>query len=1254
MVQSRQGDLREQSLLRQGKGWFHAAGMGHEALAAGTVHLRPEDYCFLMYRDRAFALGRGMQTVELAREFFAKGSSPSGGRQLPAHYSSRRLNIWSHPSPTGAHLLPACGVAWQLKLAGQGGVAVAHCGDAASRQGDFYEAVCVAREHRLPLVLLVADNGYGISTPTRDINALALGVFDPGSWVRLNGRDVWEVYEGYGQAIAQARSEGPVFVWCELDRLAAHTSNDDHRQYRSPAELEEIARRDPLDTFRQSLIDLRIATEEELLELDEQVQREVREQYQQAWREADPQPGDFQQHVFGPLPQPPQPPMELPPEATMAGAIHTAFEQALATDPRVLFFGEDIEDPKGGVFKLTQELSTQFPGRVVNSPLAESTIVGLACGLASAGMRPVFEIQFADFMAPAWNQIVANLSTLRWRSQGEWKSPCVLYAPYGGYLPGGAIWHSQANESALAHYPGIYIAIPSTPWDAAGLFWTALESEDPVLLLLPKHLLRKKFTPTGPLAPVPLGKASVVRGGSDVTIVAWGNTVEIALEAAERVEAEVSVEVLDLRTIVPWDRESVMRSVVKTGRLVVVQEDTENCSVGQMVITTTLQDANVWSKLLAAPQLVTKGNVFIGLHPNHEYSALPSTENVVEAVLKVAGEQPQTAAVERPMPLTAAASNVKSPLPGIVGQEATATHATVQLKQALAAGIRPEISTRGVPSPSSCSATSQTSADLASTTATTPPTTELSIYANSFVGPSLVTSTTTNDTDGVKWTVSHGPQTPGADLTAIPVTTRSLPTPARKLATPPSSPVTSSANPSSSTPPKNKPLIPNRSNSPLGSTPGPNRGDRGTKAAEASAAQQPAVSPSAPPVPRSPVPATYAPTSPESALNRANPSVDSELLGGSQPQPTPATERTTTLLRIDSPHPSPQAHVTNSVKAQSEQVPILVPHLGEGIYAGQIVEFLKRPGEPVQQDEAICEIESEKATMTIEASHDGILASWSVRVGDTVAVGQAVAWMQTENGLEQPLPAAVGPIAETATQPTAPSATPTLVKERSANAIALTRAIQVPTAAVTITIPWDTIQAACERMVIDDQPCSPTAMIAWCLTQACLTEAGARFISHFQRAATEDWAFDLGIAVALPEDELTTAVLRDAGRLEWKAFHARYREAIASARRGERHDRRNVPIQLSTLGGHQIISAHPLVVPPSIATFFIGQAHYELIERDNKPVPAKVATATMSFDHRLVNGVGAASFVNALRDQIDTVVPEELEPGAILRIRDAA
>lgn len=1254
MVQSRQGDLREQSLLRQGKGWFHAAGMGHEALAAGTVHLRPEDYCFLMYRDRAFALGRGMQTVELAREFFAKGTSPSGGRQLPAHYSSRRLNIWSHPSPTGAHLLPACGVAWQLKLAGQGGVVVAHCGDAASRQGDFYETVCVAREHRLPLVLLVADNGYGISTPTRDINALALGVFDSESWVRLNGRDVWEVYEGYGQAIAQARTEGPVFVWCELDRLAAHTSNDDHRQYRSSAELEEIARRDPLDTFRQSLIDLRIATVEELLELDEQVQREVREQYQQAWREADPQPGDFQQHVFGPLPQPPRPPMELPAEATMAGAIHTAFKQALATDPRVLFFGEDIEDPKGGVFKLTQELSTQFPGRVVNSPLAESTIVGLACGLASAGMRPVFEIQFADFMAPAWNQIVANLSTLRWRSQGEWKSPCVLYAPYGGYLPGGAIWHSQANESALAHYPGIYIAIPSTPWDAAGLFWTAMESEDPVLLLLPKHLLRKKFTHTGPLAPVPLGKAAVVRGGSDVTIVAWGNTVEIALEAAARVEPEVSVEVLDLRTIVPWDRESVMRSVVKTGRLVVVQEDTENCSVGQMVITTTLQDAQVWSQLLAAPQLVTKGNVFIGLHPNHEYSALPSTENVVEAVLKVAGEQPRTAPIERPLPLTAASSYTKSPLPAISGKESLAQRNTVPVKHAFAAATRPEVSPRGVPTPVSDSEAMPTSVDSPRPTATTSATTELSLAANAFLGQSLVTSSTTNEGEGVKWTVSHALQTPAAGETANPVITGSLPSPTRKSATTSSGVATPLVSPPSTTPAQIAPRITRSSHASVVATPGFDREDSGLKASELSGMQPSDISPQALSAPHSRLPSPSFHASSEAAPCPIDDLVERSSFRESHPQPTPATARSATPPRIDSPHPTPQAHVTNSAKAAPEQMPILVPHLGEGIYSGQIVELLKRPGEPVEQDEAICEIESEKATMTIEASHDGILASWSVAVGDTVAVGQAVAWIQTENGLEQPQPAAASPIAETAPLPTAPSASSTLVKERSANAIALTRAIQVPTAAVTITIPWDTIQAACERMVIDDQPCSPTAMIAWCLTQACLTEAGARFISHFQRAATEDWAFDLGIAVALPEDELTTAVLRDAGRLEWKAFHARYREAIASARRGERHDRRNVPIQLSTLGGHQIISAHPLVVPPSIATFFIGQAHYELIERDHKPVPAKVATATMSFDHRLVNGVGAASFVNALRDQIDTVVPEELEPGAILRIRDAA
>ena len=314
-------------------------------------------------------------------------------------------------------------------------------------------------------------------------------------------------------------------------------------------------------------------------------------------------------------------------------------------DARRILFGEDIEDPKGGVFRLTQKLSTEFPKQVFNSPLAESTILGVACGLAAYGKRPVFEMQFIDFIYPGFNQLVTNISNLRWRSFGNWKCPAVIYAPYGAYLPGGSLWHSQANESALAHYPGLNIVIPSTPGDAAGLLWTAMHGEDPVIFLIPKHLLWAEHEYAEPIRAVPLGRARQCTNGSDVTAVAWGNTIEKSLEAVAKIDNEISIELLDLRSIVPWDKAAIEDSVRKTRRLVVVQEDTENCSVGQMIISHVASMPELWNELISPPILVSKANVMIGYNPIYEYAALPDVERIVAAVRRSVATKQERAVV---------------------------------------------------------------------------------------------------------------------------------------------------------------------------------------------------------------------------------------------------------------------------------------------------------------------------------------------------------------------------------------------------------------------------------------------------------------------------------------------------------------------------------------------------------------------------------------------------------------------------------
>ncbi|MEO5753121.1 MAG: thiamine pyrophosphate-dependent enzyme, partial [Chthoniobacterales bacterium] len=666
ILESRHGDLREQNLNRQGKGHFHVSGMGHEALAAISMGTEEGDYICGYYRDRALVLGRGVSSHELALDYFAKRKGQSHGRQMPSHYSYAARNIWSVPTPTGAQLLPACGIAWGIKLDKKPNFVITTIGDAATRQGDFFEAVCFAKERQLPVLFLVEDNGYGISSPTRKINPLAIDVLQPNDWREIDGSDVGAVYEAGQEAIAHLRAgKGPVFLWIKMERLSSHTSSDDHKLYRSTDEIERLAEGDPLTKWKNTLIAAGVLSEEDYTKLEREIKERIRREFSEAEREEEPTADELGLQVTGELPQ-------LNDEVLPAGkyrigdVVNLTLRAGLAQDSQRIIFGEDVEDPKGGVFRLTQKLSTEFPEQVFNSPLAESTIMGVACGLASYGKRPVFELQFIDFIGPAWNQVVTNLCNLRWRSFGTWTCPLVIYAPYGAYLPGGSLWHSQANEAPLAHYPGINVAIPSNPADAAGLFWTAMHCEDPTFVLIPKHLLWAEHESAKPVRAVPLGKARIHQPGADVTIVAWGNTMEKSIEALAKLDGKASVELIDLRSIAPWDRETIEESVRKTGRLIVVQEDTENCSVGQMIISHIAGQTELWEAMISPPILVSKGNVMIGYNPIYEYAALPDVERIVRAIERSIATRSERIAVaggaERPTVAGDAAPGRSKPL----------------------------------------------------------------------------------------------------------------------------------------------------------------------------------------------------------------------------------------------------------------------------------------------------------------------------------------------------------------------------------------------------------------------------------------------------------------------------------------------------------------------------------------------------------------------------------------------------------------
>lgn len=634
MSLSREGDRREGILLRQSKGWFQVSGMGHEALGVLAYLMQDGDYIFPYYRDRALALARGLSNYDLALAYFAKRESSSGGRQMPGHYSSREKNIFSVCTPTGGGLLPACGTAWAMKLAGDKSVVLATIGDASSRQGEFFEAVAFALQEKLPVVFLIEDNKYGISTPTDKFLPFHLGLIDENAVVRIDGRYPDKVYDAGLAAYEKARAgEGPTLIWADIDRLSSHTSSDDHRVYRKLEDIDAMSGRDPIRLLAEELIASGELKDDEWEAMQAEVARTVDEDYLKAETEADPSADEVLDENFSSqAPAAEAPPIQASDRTTMVAAINTTFRKALENDPKVVFFGEDIEDPKGGVFGLTKGLSEAFPNQVFNSPLAEATVMGVAIGMAAYGMKPVFELQFIDFIAPGWNQITANMSTLRWRTFGDWKCPCVIYAPYGAYLPGGSLWHSQANESYIAHTTGLKLAVPSTPEDAAGLFWTAIQGDDPHFILVPKHIFRKGM-PVADVAPIPFGKAKIVREGADVTVVAWGNCLELAAEAAE--QAETSVEIIDLRSLVPCDYETVAKSLSKTGRLVVIQEDNRTAGFGQTVISEILSKPEWFTYLYSAPQLVAREDVPIGYNPIYEYAALPDVEQVLAAIRTV-------------------------------------------------------------------------------------------------------------------------------------------------------------------------------------------------------------------------------------------------------------------------------------------------------------------------------------------------------------------------------------------------------------------------------------------------------------------------------------------------------------------------------------------------------------------------------------------------------------------------------------------
>ncbi|NND01953.1 MAG: tungsten formylmethanofuran dehydrogenase [Acidimicrobiia bacterium] len=648
MVLARRVDDRMWALNRQGRVPFVVSVAGHEGVQVGAAFAldTSRDWSLPYYRDIAFNLALGLSPEDFFLSVFAKEGDPaSGGRQMPNHWSEPDRNVFTHSSVIATQFPHACGIAYRLKVSGSDGVVAVMSGEGATSEGDWHEAMNFAGIHDLPVIFLIQNNLYAISVPYEQEVAGSVAERAAGygiTGVEVDGNDALAVYGVMNAAVGRARNgEGPTLIEAKTYRYHAHTSDDDDKLYRSAEEVELWRRRDPIEIMRQYLIEARLLTEELEDEITEEVDSAVASAVQAA--EAAPEPADALSAVYANPVVPGAAVTEVEtvppgPDVNMITAVNRSLHDAMERSADVRVFGEDVADPKGGVFKATQGLTDEYGvDRAFNAPLAESLIVGAAIGMAAAGGRPIAEIQFADFIHPAFDQIVSEAARIHYRSNGRWSCPLVIRVPYGGGVHG-ALYHSQSIEAFYAHVPGLKVVVPSTPADVIGLMRTAVADPDPVMFLEPKKLYRLA---TGPLPDdpswtIPLGKAALRRTGDDITIIAYGAMSYRALEAAERLaESGVDARVLDLRSLRPLDWPSIHHAVAHTGKVLIVHEDNEFLGFGAEVAAQIAEKSFDW--LDAAPQRYAAPEVpafpFAG---GLESQVMPSVEGIVERAAALA------------------------------------------------------------------------------------------------------------------------------------------------------------------------------------------------------------------------------------------------------------------------------------------------------------------------------------------------------------------------------------------------------------------------------------------------------------------------------------------------------------------------------------------------------------------------------------------------------------------------------------------
>ena len=689
MFLSRRLDDREILLKRQQKIFFQISGAGHEALlvAAAMALKSGYDWFYPYYRDRALCLALGVTPYDQLLQAVGSSDDPaSGGRQMPSHWGHKRFNIVTQSSPTGTQFLQAIGCAEagrffarhpeaakkhegdyrqfkDVKFYGDE-VTYVSCGDGTTSQGEFWEAMNSAANLKLPVLFLVEDNEYAISVPVEvqtaggNISKLVSG-FPNFFFAECDGTDPVASYGALTKAVAHCRAgNGPAFVHGHVIRPYSHSLSDDERLYRPDAERQKDAERDPITRMQLFLIRENILDEKGINKLEKEVDEQIQEASDHALGAPLPASGSYRNFVYSPDLDPQSGAFASQaqsngPEKTMADLITACLRDEMKRDQRIVVFGEDVADcsreqylqeklikGKGGVFKLTANLQCDFTSeRVFNSPLAEANIVGRAVGMATRGLKPVVEIQFFDYIWPAMHQLRNELPLIRWRSNNNFSSPAVVRVAIGGYLTGGAIYHSQCGESIFTHIPGLRVCFPSNALDANGLLRTAIRCDDPVMFLEHKRLYREPFGRApypGPDYMIPFGKARVWKEGKDISVITYGALVPRALQAAQRIEREqnISVELLDLRTLSPYDWEAIAASVRKTTRVIVAHEDVLSFGYGAEIAARIADE--LFEHLDAPVRRVAAKDTFVAYQPQLEDEILPQADDLYQAMEELA------------------------------------------------------------------------------------------------------------------------------------------------------------------------------------------------------------------------------------------------------------------------------------------------------------------------------------------------------------------------------------------------------------------------------------------------------------------------------------------------------------------------------------------------------------------------------------------------------------------------------------------